>query len=167
MWDVLEKSKKNIPEFKVLLELIGILPKLYIEKAVVDAVGKFGVYLGTVAQQNPASIVNWMVVVASEKLEDIPQEVTMVARGIEHEVEIKVINWCETQLYKEEDFPQPARKFNKPAKPKEKGKVVQTFDGDEDEMKEGDEMICMSCKVLLEFPEIEMWRHCLKNSGSF
>ncbi|KAF3328186.1 hypothetical protein FCM35_KLT06792 [Carex littledalei] len=71
-WDPLRDGRKISPQFKIMVDLEGIPPPLYREKTVIEAVSTFGVYLGTVAQQNPASLASWTVVVATEKLENVP-----------------------------------------------------------------------------------------------
>lgn len=55
-WDPLEDTERVIPEFKTIVDFIDIPPPLYCEKQVINAVSKFGLYLGTVAQQNQDDI---------------------------------------------------------------------------------------------------------------
>lgn len=88
IWDPMEDTTKVTPEFKVMVDLVDIPPPLYREKEVINAVSSFGVYLGTVAQPNPADLSIWTVVVATEKLEDVPYAVSMVVEGKERDIEV-------------------------------------------------------------------------------
>lgn len=151
-WDPLEDRETVVPEFKTMVDLIGIPPALYREKAVINAVSNFGLYLGTVAQPNQANISAWTAVVATEKLEDIPLSVTMFAGPIKYPVEIRPVNWKKGPVFREDELLQWPTKFKKPPKPVQEI-LVQPTSGDiktSKEMEEEDDWFPMSRRVLLE-----------------
>ncbi|KAF3327769.1 hypothetical protein FCM35_KLT06375 [Carex littledalei] len=116
-WDPLEDAATIRPEFKTMVELSGIPPHMYREKAVINAVSTFGTYLGTVAQPSPANISSWTAVVATESFVDISCSVMMVAGPIKYPVQVCPVKWKKGPMFREEDFPQPQQKFSKPPKP--------------------------------------------------
>lgn len=141
-WNPIEDTTRIIPEFKVIVDLVDIPPSLYRERDVINAVSTFGVYLGTIAQPGSANVSCWTAVVAIEKLEDVPYNVSMVAEGRERLVEVRPVNWCRSKLYNDEDFPQPPPVFYKPPKPKDKMKIITISDSDD--TGSDDDMISMS-----------------------
>lgn len=94
-----------IPEYKVLVSLHGIPPHLRREKEVIKAVSKFGVFLGTVEQENPANLSTWWAVVGVDDLLFVPQYVTMHDGGMKREIWVETVKWKKVNLYSAEDLP--------------------------------------------------------------
>lgn len=152
-WDPMEDAETIVLEFKTMVDLVGIPPHMYREKAVINAVSNFGLYLGTVAQPDQANLSVWTAVVATEKLEDIPSSVTMVAGSAKYPVQVRPVIWKEGRLFSEEDIPQRPRKFSKPPKPVQEEPVQNKQlegEGSIESKEEEDDLFPMSRRVLME-----------------
>lgn len=114
IWSPLDEASINVPQYKVLIDLLGIPPHLYREKAVIRAASSFGTYLGSVDQNNSGNIATWTMVVATDDLARIPQQVTYVVGGVEKVVTLRPRTWKQGPIYKADDMPKQPRKFKAP-----------------------------------------------------
>lgn len=124
-WNQLEDGELHNPAYKVLMDIVGFPPPLYRESAIIRAVSRFGLYLGSVAQQHQEDISRWSTVVAVKELEEVPDMVSLVIGGIEHEAEVKVQMWSRGPVFKGDDMPKPPDRFHGP-KPKETEETMVT-----------------------------------------
>lgn len=116
-WNQLEDGELHNPTYKVLMDIVGFPPPIYREKAIIRAVSRFGLYLGSVTQQHQGDIAEWTVVVGVKELEEVPDMASLVVGGIEYEAEVHVQMWSTGPVFKKEDMPKPPDKINGP-KPK-------------------------------------------------
>lgn len=115
-WSPMDEGGLVLPEYKVLLELHGIPPHLFREKEVAGAMSLFGTFLGSVPARDPANVSSSVVAVAVDKLERVPEEVTMHALGYEFQAKIHTLNWLRAPLYKAADIPKPPPKVPRPVR---------------------------------------------------
>lgn len=101
----------KIPQFKVLIDIRGVPPPCYREKAISRAIGAFGVYLGTVEQDTSEDLAVWTVAVATEALERIPQQIIFVDGGLETPAEVYCRTWSKSPLYTREELPKPTKEY--------------------------------------------------------
>lgn len=151
-WDSSEDAVRMVPQFRTIVDILDIPPPLYKEKEVINLVNSFGLYLGSIAQRRQEDISCWTVVVATEKLEDIPYAGAMVAGGQEYPVQFRAVNWARGPIYNEEDFPEAPIKFAKPPKPTQESqsRSEQVVQGHNEEDEEVEDKVYMSRRVLRE-----------------
>lgn len=112
-WSLMDEGSLVLPEFKVLLDLKGFPPHVYREDEIGRAVGTFGMFLGSVPQQNPADISCWTVAVAVDRLERVPVELAIHKLGSQSVASVFVRNWLRSPLYAADDLPKHKPKFTK------------------------------------------------------
>lgn len=52
LWSQRDNASLKVPTYRVLVQLHGLPPHLYREQGAIRAVSNFGLYLGTIAQDN-------------------------------------------------------------------------------------------------------------------
>lgn len=109
----------SIPEYKVLVSLRGLPPHLMREKVVVNAVSKFGVFLGTVEQENPANLAAWWAVVGVDDLQYVPEYVTVHDGGMLRKAWVDPIKYKKVSLYAAGDLPPVPPRYRGPRPPPE------------------------------------------------
>lgn len=113
-WSLLDDAVVDNPQYKVLIDLIGIPPDLYREREVIRAVSSFGMFLGTVPQSTPGDIAVWTVAVATSDLAKVPHRVTYRVGGLKRVVEVVPRNWIHSPLFNREEIPRPQPKIRPP-----------------------------------------------------
>lgn len=92
-------------KYKVIVHLVGIPPQLRREQHVARAASTFGVYLGSISQDDPANVASWMVVVGTHDLANLPSSVLIVAGRVHIPVKVQLLKWSKAPLYKDLDQP--------------------------------------------------------------
>lgn len=115
-WSELDGANTVLPEYKVLIDLHNIPPHLFRDKQVQKVVSTFGTYLGSIPPVDIADLSVWTAVVAVNRLEKVPEELTLYELGSEHIISIQPRNWLRSPLYKATDLPRHQQKFTKPLK---------------------------------------------------
>lgn len=116
-WSPMDEGKMVLPEYKVLLELTGLPPHFRKPNLIAKAMGVFGTYLGSVPNSDPANLAAWKVAVAVDRLESVPEQLSITVRAMEYPIKIHVANWLRAPLYTAADLPKLPEKFSKPPKP--------------------------------------------------
>ncbi|KAF3331481.1 Major cell-surface adhesin PAc [Carex littledalei] len=116
-WCPVGDAPVRVPAFKALLHIIDLPPLLWREDVVRSAVAKFGLYLGSVAPQDPNDISYWAVAVGTDDLERIPKSISLVAGGIEYVAPVVIVTWQRGLIYDKSELPKPAPKVQRPATP--------------------------------------------------
>ncbi|KAF3332750.1 hypothetical protein FCM35_KLT02327 [Carex littledalei] len=116
-WCPVGDAPVRVPAFKVLLHLIDIPPMLWKEDVVRTAVAKFGLYLGSVAPQDPNDISYWAVAIGTDDLQRIPKSISLVAGGIEYITPVVVVTWKRGLIYDRHELPQVTPKIPRPETP--------------------------------------------------
>lgn len=116
-WSQTEGTNTIIPRFKVLVDLVNLPALLWEENEVIKVAARMGVYLGSVAPEHMSDLSAWRFAVATDDLRRIPKNLGIVAGGIEHPVQIKVVKWKAGPLYSATDFPAQPRWFTAPPPP--------------------------------------------------
>lgn len=98
-WSPEDQGRVVVPEYKVLLDVVGLPPHLYRTKEVARAIGTFGTYLGTIPQSNLANIASWTTAVAVDKLERVPLELEVNVRGFAYVAQLYTRKWLRSGLY--------------------------------------------------------------------
>lgn len=83
-WSKIDGAKLILPEYKVLIDLNNIPPHLFKEEEVRKLVSTFGIYVTSVAPKDIADLSVWSVIVAVNRLENVPEEIAMYDLGFEH-----------------------------------------------------------------------------------
>lgn len=104
-----------IPRFKILLDLVGHPILLWREKQIINAVSKFGTYLGTVKPEIAADKKAWKVAAATDDLSCVPKNVVLTAGGMEFTVPLKVVAWEKGAVYTARDIPPHPPRHPRPA----------------------------------------------------
>lgn len=104
-----------IPRFKILLDLVGHPILLWREKQIINAVSKFGTYLGTVKPEIAADKKAWKVAAATDDLSRVPKNVVLTAGGMEFTVPLKVVAWEKGAVYTARDIPPHPPRHPRPA----------------------------------------------------
>lgn len=148
-WSPQHGASISIPEYKVLFSLHGIPPYLRREKEVIKAVSKFGVFLGTVENENPENLSSWWAVAGVDDLLYVPKFVTMHAGGIIHPVRVDPIKWKKTSLYSAGDFP-PTPPTYKGPRPPYQSPTPSPPDTDEEVNLDDDEVVQVTRRTIRE-----------------
>lgn len=148
-WSPKHGASISIPEYKVLFSLHGIPPYLRREKEVIKAVSKFGVFLGTVDQENPENLSSWWAVAGVDDLMYVPKSVTMHAGGIIHPIRVDPIKWKKTSLYSAGDLPPTPPTYRGP-RPPYQSPTPSPPDTDEDVNLDDDEVVQVTRRTIRE-----------------
>ena len=131
-WSPLEFAAINIPNFRVILNILDVPPHLYHERMMIRATSGIGVYLGNVAQEKTTSLEAWTAVIATDNLERVPPAVTMVVGGMQHTMPIKVLKVSPGPIYNPQDLPVMPLRHKKPIA-QEQPTISETRNVDDDE----------------------------------
>ncbi|KAF3338202.1 hypothetical protein FCM35_KLT17039 [Carex littledalei] len=116
-WSPFDGASISIPAYKVLLSLVDVPPHLFREHHIAKAVSHFGVYLGSVAPENPSSLAALTAAVGVDDLTLIPNELVLHVGGLVHYTRVHVMNWQRDPLYKVEDMPAHPKTYTRPQPP--------------------------------------------------
>lgn len=116
-WSPLIDGVKMIPRYKALIDLVGVPMDLWRESAVIRAVSKFGLYLGTVSNKNPSHLEKWRVAIAIDDLLELPRRIAVVVGGVKRKVQIYPTKVIEAPIYKESEMPRETEVFTGPPLP--------------------------------------------------
>lgn len=92
-------------EYKVIVQFVGLPPPLRREKAVIRAASTFGVYLGSITQDDSSNLASWTAVVGMHDLALLPNRVLMVAGGVRVPIAIYPLKWIQAPVYQEQEQP--------------------------------------------------------------
>lgn len=145
-WSPLHDAAINIPNYKIIINLLDVPPPLYREKQMIRATSGIGVYLGTIAQADPLNLEVWTAVIATDNLERVPPAVTMVIGGLQFTMQIKVLKVSSGPIYTTEDLPTMPQKYKKP-------EIERPGKGDSSSGDEDEHFFKCSTKVLQELCE--------------
>lgn len=144
-WHPMEGASISIPAYKVLLRLVGLPPHLHREKHVRTAVARFGVFLGSVEPEDPASLASWLVAVGVDDLTLVPPQLVLHIGGAVHYVQTYAEAWHRAPIYTAEDMPKHPPIYKRPQPPPSSSSSSETGT-----MKDDSELIPMSAQVLRE-----------------
>ncbi|KAF3331555.1 hypothetical protein FCM35_KLT02961 [Carex littledalei] len=113
-WSPLVDAAVKIPQFKVLIDIVGVPPQLYREDVISKAISAFGVYLGMVEQDLKEEMACWTAAVATVTLDKIPLEINFVDGGLETVAQVLVKTWAHVPLYSKEEMPRPTKEYTSP-----------------------------------------------------
>lgn len=114
-WSPYLAATKAVPEYKVLLELRDLPVRLWRERNVKRVVSSFGVFLGSISPPHAADYAAWKVVVATDRLQRIPQKMEVTIGGIKSVVRVLPIKWSQSPIYSKEDMPVQPPVFIRPS----------------------------------------------------
>lgn len=141
-WSPTEDAEISIPAYKVLVNLVGIPPHLRREKFIIQAVARFGVYLGTVKPENPESVASCLVGVGVDDLSLVPPALALHVGGAIHNVPLYTVAWKRTPLYTAADMPKQSKVYRRPQPP------PSSTDSDREDRNDDQQLIPMSSQVL-------------------
>ncbi|KAF3321298.1 hypothetical protein FCM35_KLT14551 [Carex littledalei] len=144
-WTPLEGAEISVPAYKVLLRLVGVPAHLWREKHIINAVNRFGVYLGTVVPEDPASIASWIVAVGVDDLMLVPTQLAMHDGGMVHPIQVYTLAWHRNPIYNPDDMPKQPKKYVRLQPP-----PSSSSSSDDDFMQEQFDLVPMSSRVLRE-----------------
>lgn len=116
-WSKHLTSTLKVPTFKVILDLVDVPSDLYRERDIIRAVSSFGLYLGSIAQEDPSNLTRWTVAIATDDLERVPNSITMVVGGFQDKVRVHFVNWKEKPIYQQGDLPPQPKQYTHPSPP--------------------------------------------------
>lgn len=144
-WTALDEAAIIIPSFKVLIALEDLPPYIWREDYVLQAVTGMGTYLGSIDPPDPTDLKQYLVVIATDDLNRIPQHVGLRVGGLEHLLSVKVLKISMGIIYGPKDLPQMPKKYGRPEQ------LYSSPDSSEEEMGDfRDDMIPVSRKALTE-----------------
>lgn len=148
-WSPLDYAAINIPNYKLIINLLDVPPLLYRERQMIRATSGIGVYLGTIAQADPLNVEVWTAVIATDNLERVPPAVTMVMGGLQFTMPIRVLKVSQGPIYNPQDLPTMPQKYKKPVLEQlDEGKSSR-----EEEEEDDEHLFTCSTKVLQDLCE--------------
>lgn len=142
-WSPLEDAEISIPAYKVLLRLVGVPPHLWRDKFVAQAVSRFGIFLGSVGSENPASISSWIVAVGVDDLTLVPPSLAMHVGGMIHNVQVYTLAWKRAPIYSADEMPKQPKVYHRPQPP-----PSSSSSSNDDTMIDNTELIPLSSRVV-------------------
>ena len=129
----------------MLLRLVGIPAHLTRDKHVINVVNRFGVYLGSIAPEDPASLASWIVAVGVDDLSLVPPQLAMHDGGLVHPIQVYTMAYRRGPIYSADEMPKHPKIYRRPQPPPSS---TSSSDGElpPDDM----EIIPMSSQVLRE-----------------
>lgn len=113
-WTPLEGAEISVPAYKVLLRLVGIPAHLTRDKHVINVVNRFGVYLGSIAPEDPVSIASWIVAVGVDDLSLVPPQLAMHDGGLVHLIQVYTLAYRRGPIYLAEEMPKHPKIYRHP-----------------------------------------------------
>lgn len=99
-------------EYKVIVNFVGIPPPMRREKEIIKVASTFGVYLGSIAQEDPSNLATWTAVIGMHDLALLPDRVLMIAGGVRAPVAIYPLTWTQAPIYQAQEQPCQSTTFN-------------------------------------------------------
>lgn len=113
-WSPLDGAEISVLAYKVLLRLVGIPPHLWRDKHIINAVSCFGVYLGSAAPEDPASIASWIVAVGVDDLTLVPPQLAMHDGGMVYPITVYTMAWHRGPIYSADEMPKHPKTYLRP-----------------------------------------------------
>lgn len=140
-WSPWDDAAISVPTYKILLRLVGLPPHLRRERYVIQAVSRFGVFLGSVDPEESSSLASWLVAVGVDDLTLVPPQLVLHIGGMVHTAQVYAEAWHRSPIYSASDMPNHPKVYRRPQPP-----PPSSTSSEDDSM--GAELIPMSSIVL-------------------